>query len=329
MGHGTNNQNSSTKTIQIQQPLRKSGSTNQQLAVTRSKKSRCITKVPAAPTKIIGNCVYYYKPYGSDDVVNKTGVNFKAVFEWATTIPSYSIEDTKHLFRKLIKNEDTLIPANSSDPNWSRWHNFFARHVGCKHTAPSYYISYGYYYCSNFGAYLLPRLKSSQGKNWLNQGRVLLQKYMEKGLLLNNTQSAIKIPSARHPNKRLPGMWVGVQKLELQDEIFKTFAYNSHVPAYLDAGIVDVPIADLMRVFGQPNVEEWIDLETWNQAMLVALEVVPKKLDNPLDTSKEVVDAVWQAGTDIFDRNASRIKDSAGYVRETAGGVWEWVQKKF
>ncbi|AZS51497.1 hypothetical protein DM558_12275 [Entomomonas moraniae] len=312
----------------IGQPLRQSGPANQSLAVARGAQKRCLLTVPAAPNNVIGNCVYYYRPYDGE-IVNKTGVNFKKILDYAVTIEPFDIPEKVHIFYKLCTNTEDLIPPESTDPNWSRWHNFCARHVGCGHKPPSYYIAYGYYYCSNFTHYLLPRMRSTQGKTWLNNGRKLLHKYMELGLLSNNSKTDIKIPSVRYPNKKLSTLTVPVKQLEITPDKFKTFAFNSHVPAYLDAGIADVPIADLSRVFGQPNVEEWVDIETWKQAVDVAWEVVPHKVSHPLDTSGEVVDAGWQAGSYVFETNVNAIKKGAGYVVKGAGGLWSWVKSKF
>lgn len=325
MGDDRNNQQI---LIVMGQPLRISGSTNQELAVVRGNGDRCLLTVPAAPNKVIGNCVYYYRP-SAGDIVNKTGVNFKMVLDYAVTIPPFDIPLRNHIFYKLCTNTETLIPPKSTDPNWSRWHNFCARHINCGHKPPPYYIAYGYYYCSNFTKYLFPRMQSTQGKTWLNNGRTLLHKYMELGLALNNSSTNIKIPSVRYPNKTLSTLTVPVKQLEINPDLFKTFAYNSHVPAYLDAGIADVPIADLMRVFGQPNIEEWADIETWKQAVDVAWEVVPHKLSHPINTAGEVVDAGWQAGTYIFEQNVHAIKAGAGIVVRAANGAWSWVKSWF
>ncbi|MDN0075777.1 hypothetical protein QU481_12865 [Crenobacter sp. SG2303] len=83
--------------------------------------------------------------------------------------------------QKLIRNRDQLIKARSSDGDWSRHANFMVRHVGCEHKPPEYYVGYGYYYYSNYGKKLMPRL-SPAGQKWLIDGRKQLQINMEKGL---------------------------------------------------------------------------------------------------------------------------------------------------
>lgn len=325
---GTEDQtNQSQNTTTVNKDLNPAGTKNViQVPLRNAGNDRCLTYVPAAPKNVIGNCVYYYRPYPGE-VVKKTGVNFKEIADYAVKLVADPVH-AREIFKKLIINETTLIPANSTDPKWSRWHNFMARHVNCGHTPPSYYISYGYYYCSNFGTYLLPRMQSQKGKDWLNDGRKLLQTYMDNGLIQNNSQTTLSTPSRRYPNKTISSVSVGVKQLELNNDTFKTFAYNSHVAAYLDAGIADVPIADLIRVFGQPNVEEWLDLETWQQAVDVAWEVVPHKVSHPIDTLGEAADAVWQGTVYVVEENVKLMQRGAGYVVRQATGLWEWVWGK-
>lgn len=75
----------------------------------------------------------------------------------------------------------------SGDPNWSRYADFMKRHTAnCGHLPPTYYRAYGYYYCSRFGAYLLPTMKNQEGKRWLKEARRYLQVYMDNGLDQNN-----------------------------------------------------------------------------------------------------------------------------------------------
>lgn len=60
---------------------------------------------------------------------------------------------------------------------------------------------------------------------------------------------------------------VAARALEVDSVGFKTFAFKTHVPAYLDAGLADLGVSDLLKIGGQPNLEEWLDGETWDQAI--------------------------------------------------------------
>ena len=69
-----------------------------------------------------------------------------------------------------------------------------------------------------------------------------------------------------------------LKQLEVNDALFKTFAFNTHVPAYLDGGLADLPERDLLLIGGQPNIEEWADKETWLQAIDSGLVVGEQKI---------------------------------------------------
>ncbi|MDN0082704.1 hypothetical protein QU487_08065 [Crenobacter sp. SG2305] len=168
------------------------------------------------------------------------------------------------------------------------------RHIGCGHTPPAYYVSYGYYYCSNYGKKLHPRL-SRTGQKWLALGRRFLQQNMEKGLKDNMQGDVITIPCKRYPNRSV-SMSVAKKKLELNNADFKRFAFDTHVPAYLDAGLADLPVSDLLLIGGQPNIEEWADGDTWRQAMDSGVEVGK-------DWGKQAV----QGGKDLVDRAMKRL----------------------
>ncbi|MFG1172320.1 hypothetical protein AAFN90_01695 [Erwiniaceae bacterium CAU 1747] len=67
----------------------------------------------------------------------------------------------------------------------------------------------------------------------------MLHKYMESGLLSNNSKTDIKIPCVRYPSTKLSTLPVPMKQLEITPDKFIIFAFNAHTPAYLDAGIAD------------------------------------------------------------------------------------------
>ena len=50
--------------------------------------------------------------------------------------------------------------------------------------------------------------------------------------------------------------------------------------AYLDAGLADLPLSDLIKIAGQPNIQEWGDVRTWEQAVDSAKVVLPHMIGN-------------------------------------------------
>ncbi|WP_043611802.1 hypothetical protein [Chromobacterium violaceum] len=255
----------------------------------------CDDYVPPAADSIIGQCEFYYRPL-HQEYVKKSGVSaLQAITAWAT---SWNPWDDVVVAGKLLRNRDKLIMANSSDDNWSRHASFMMRHIGCGHKPPDYYVSYGYYYCSNYGKKLMPRL-SPDGQKWLQDGRQFLQRNMEDGLKQNMVSSSINIPSRRYPN-RSANLNVPKRKLEINNAVFKKFAFDTHVPAYLDAGLADLPISDLTKIGGQPNIEEWADGATWKQAIDSGVEVSKEWSGRAVEGSKGLAERAMKTLMSVF-----------------------------
>lgn len=269
----------------------------------------CNKQVPPANESFLGTCEFYYHPL-HDEFIDKSGVaSWEALRAWATRWNPF---DDVDVVRRLLANRDVLIAPNSAHAHWSRHANFMMRHIGCGHLPPDYYISYGYYYCYTYGERLEPRL-SGQGKEWLSDARYLLQRNIELGLIDNMKGDEINVVCRRYPNRSVQ-MEVTRYELEIDPVTFKTFAFNTHVPAYLDAGLADLPITDLMRIGTQPNAEEWLDGETWNQAIDSGIEVARDKAISARDsisegarTAAEAVNARVNEGVSAVEQALSRL----------------------
>jgi hypothetical protein len=146
------------------------------------------------------------------------------------------------------------------------------RHIGCGHKPPSYYISYGYYYCSHYGAELLPQL-SRAGQEWLRSARWHLQNNMEDGLKQNMRGNVIRMTS-RKPGNGSFEMKVPRYHLELNGKRFKEFAFKTHPLAYLDGGIAYLPLTDLYNILRQPRLQEWGSWDTYEQVGKTGLGVI-------------------------------------------------------
>lgn len=99
---------------------------------------------------------------------------------------------------------------------------------------PSYYLAYGERYAERFTAETRPLL-SPQGQAWLDRVRAGLQVAMEA-------------ERARDP--------LGFALLELDSEAFSDFAYSTHAPVYLDAGLASLPLRDLLIVGSTPDAQD-------------------------------------------------------------------------
>lgn len=267
----------------------------------------CDKQVPPAAQSIVGKCEFYYRPLHGE-YIEKSGVaSWEVIMAWVT---QWNPMDDVDVFRRLLNKRDRLIAPESTDNDWSRHANFMMRHIGCGHKPPEYYVSYGYYYCSTYGERLRPRLEL-QGKAWLDQARRLLQVNIELGLKANMDGDEIHVVCRRYPNRNLE-MTVPQMELEVDNATFKTFAFNTHVPAYLDAGLADLSIRDLLKIGGQPNVEEWLDGETWRQAWDSSVEVGREK--------------AVRAGEAISDTARTAAEAVSGAARQGAEAVEQALQ---
>jgi hypothetical protein len=259
-------------------------------------RSVCDKTVPAAAASILGTCPYYYRPLHGEywETVEKVSVSstWEAVKAWAKFWDPYKDHAT---FATLLHRREKLIEAESTDSDWSRHGSFIMRHVGCGHKPPSYYVSYGYYYCSTYGAELFPRL-SPAGQTWLLLAKRKLQVNLEKGIAQNMRGNAISLKGER--GDASCDMPVRQYELELDDDNFKTFAFKTHPLAYLDAGLADLGISDLSKIGMQPNIQEWGDLRTLKQAGVSGWPVAKKKAD-----------AIWKAATDPVGDALNRLME--------------------
>jgi RHS repeat-associated protein len=121
--------------------------------------------------------------------------------------------------------------------------------------APSYYKNYGNKYLVRFQDVTRQTL-SKDGRKWLDQTLVNLQTAMEIGLSEN------------------PG-------IELDDDLFTQFAYQSHVQAYLNAGVLKLSILDKVKIMLTPDASDLLSPLGLEQVQRIAKEQLVYYLDNP------------------------------------------------
>jgi len=100
-------------------------------------------------------------------------------------------------------------------------------------TAPEYYKNYGHYYCKRFQNKTRTEL-SEEGKEWVDKTLVALQ------LKLNAI--IMKDPL-----------------LEFNGEELKKAAYESHVSAYIESGVLELPLSDKVEIL---LTVDWKDLSS-------------------------------------------------------------------
>lgn len=276
--------------------------------------THCDKIVPRASDSIYGKCNYYYEPMmfgkietiekswpaGSEpptfpgrDGVSKSGISTGELlgqFIEGQLVPlPLTMADNFKMLQRALRWQDELLDPESN-VGWSRYGNFWARHVNCGHIPPDYYTHYGYYYCSRYAEYLHPRL-SPRGQKWMADARYNLQVYLDDAIQANmkDGQQSIVIRQAEDETV----IQVSPYELELESEKFRQAAFATHVNAYLDAGLSELPLTDLYKISTMPNFEEWLDGATWDQAYKSGKSV----LSDWGDSAAEGISDAWDGAT--------------------------------
>jgi hypothetical protein len=255
----------------------------------RVERTVCDDHVPPAADSIIGHCEYYYRPLQCE--YTETVEKVTAGSAWATVkafATSWNPWTDKEVSARLLRQRQTLIQPDCTASDWSRHSNFMMRHIGCGHKPPSYYVSYGYFYCSNYGAKLKPTL-SKDGQEWLDNARFYLQRNMERGLAQNMQGNAIQMRSVKPGNGSFT-MAAPRYKLELDSDMFRSFAFKTHPLAYLDGGLAGLQLADMTKITGGPALEEWADWRTYEQVWDSGKVVARKVIGDAWDATKADID---------------------------------------
>jgi len=239
----------------------------------------CDKHVTPAADSVIGTCTFYYQPLHGEywETVEKVSMSSA----WATVkkfATSWDPWKDKKVVHELLHRRENLIKPESTDSDWSRHGNFMMRHIGCGHKPPDYYVSYGYYYCSDYGANLYPHL-TERGQAWLRNARWWLQKYIELGLQQNMKRGKISLVGLKQEYGDCQ-MTVPQFELEVENngETFKTFAFKTHPLAYLNGGLANLPVRDLVKIGMRPNLQEWGDGRTRDQAVDAGVPVAKQKI---------------------------------------------------
>lgn len=234
--------------------------------------------------------VYYYGPLVDPATVIKTDAEKTSDNSWIgkvkkawdeTTLNPKEIylrlglddalEEKQQSAQQYVKNGETVIP------NISR--------------------SYGYKYCLAFGKLLKPKL-TTQGQAWVTKALNFLQEYMEAGLVGKNwiAEQNVKF-NDRHSLMGKDGPKNFYTDIELSNARFKEFAFATHPDAYLEAGLADLPFSDLVKILLTPDLAEWWDGATREQAGLVADDVIEHKVEDAKRKSREIMERI----RDFFD----------------------------
>jgi RHS repeat-associated protein len=110
--------------------------------------------------------------------------------------------------------------------------------------APEYYLNYGNKYLRRF-KYETKQTLSKKGQKWLDKALINLQDEMEKGLEQN-------------------------KNIELNNEKFTDFAFDTHVNAYEKAGILKLGVVDKVKIMLTVDPKDLLSPGGLKQAGIVA-----------------------------------------------------------
>ncbi len=151
-------------------------------------------------------------------------------------------------------NAPREVPTGRLDYYRQREQDFRARNPGLP--PPPYYLDYGDKYARAFSA-LGPEQLSSAGLAWRDRTLELLQVEMEKARREKGADFA---------------------QLERDPQAFKVFAYQTHVTAYLDGGLLSLPTQDLMTIVTTPDLQDLLNPEGLEQVLAVMARVRPESV---------------------------------------------------
>lgn len=127
-------------------------------------------------------------------------------------------------------------PCPTGSPSYYECRNkdFNRRHGGPPPNPPRYYLNYGKKYAERFMAL---------GSNDLSPEGL---KFRDNTLL--NLQNAIEKKMAENP--------CSFSELEMNDDAFSRFAYETHAQAYIDGGLFKLSVQDLQKILRTPDAKD-------------------------------------------------------------------------
>jgi hypothetical protein len=206
--------------------------------------------------------IHYYKNVGSKSShsivdADANSIDYQGPKLNPTKAPS-SVVGTDKYYK--WRNNDFNVRQGLMD----KWHTW-------QPSPPDYYMDYGDKYVKRFSKDLRPKLSTS-GQGWLDRALVNLQTAIEMELRVN-------------------------PKIELSNSGFKKFAFNSHVSAYEDAGLFNLPISDLLQIGTTPDMSDMLSPNGLRQVKQVGIDYMRQAKENPIPTTIRAAEfgiRIWQ-----------------------------------
>jgi len=156
-------------------------------------------------------------------------------------------------------------PVKPGTPDYyqQRYNDFVARNPGV--TPPDYYLGYGQKYYNRLMS--LDADLSSEGRAWRDKTALALQQ-------------AIENKRASDPE--------GFAELERNPEAFRKFAFSTHPAAYVNSGLYDLPVQDILVIASTPDIKDVLSQEGIHQSLITIGKLKPGDVpDILLDTGEQ------------------------------------------
>ena len=191
--------------------------------------------------------------------------------------------------------------------------NYIERHGVHKGSCnpPNYYLNYGFKYCSRFKTETYPNL-SPQGQQWLLDVLEDLQDFMELGVV------GMKYVSKENTDfnddvEKTGGLSVFYTGIECRNADFQAFAFATHPDAYRPKDMENLPAEDLVRIGLTPDLGEWRDAATREQAGIMwekmdVGKIVGNTVDRVIDGAKDKAQDAIEGIQDYTQKTIENIK---------------------
>ena len=176
------------------------------------------------------------------------------------------------------RNLPAEIPTGTPDYYRQRAEDFRRRNPGME--PPAYYMEYGQKYCDRFSS-LGPKELTPEGLEWRDR-------------TLKALQDSIEAKRMEDP--------AGFAQLERDPEAFKKFAYDAHPDAYVDSGLYELPVQDLVKIGTTPDIKDLLSKDGVRQV----IDALGKM--SPGDVAKVAGESVKELINDVKSIFPSGIK---------------------
>jgi|SRR5690554_130334 len=161
---------------------------------------------------------------------------------------------------------------------------------------PEYYRDYGHKYLHEF-KYETKENLSPEGQIWLEDALINLQLAIEDGLKNN-------------PN------------IESNSKEFSDFAFETHVDAYVDAGILSLSIIDKVKITLTVEPKDLLSDRGLAQASQVATEQLSMYINHPKFAAKQAGEVILGISNGTIDKEVDKyLEENMGYAVDRS--IWK------